>query len=659
MPALLRNNKLITLVSRTVTNRLSNEKSLYLRKHAHNPVDWWPWHSEALQLARELDRPIFLSVGYSSCHWCTVMEQEAFSDLTIARYLNDHYIAIKVDREERPDLDSLYMQALQLIQEQGGWPLNIFLDPGDLVPFYGGTYFPVEPRYGRPGFLRVLEFLYDYYKQKKTDLQDRKLRLMDTLSAVTRLGVGQKINPGWVTQAIPQISSLLAGGPGPSFPMLPHADFLLRLSRLGDPGQTRTLERGLNLALGGIFDQVGGGFHRYTVDPTWTVPHFEKMLSDNGQILEYLAHLWSQGHQEPSFRWAIARTVAWLKREMTAPQGYFYASQDADSEGEEGKFYVWTLAELQDTSLETAFTVTAQGNFEHGTNVLQRKYAGPLTPEIETALDQLLVRRQQRIPPATDPKLILAWNSLQISGLCRASLALGEPEYLTLALTCAQFIHDYQHVNGQWYRVNYNGTPAVRATAEDYSLWVKAQLDLFEATQDPLWLDRARAVQQQMDLLWDPTGGGYFSSSAPAQELILREKDTQDNSTPAANGIAAQNLLRLFALTDDPRYLKQAEQTLLAVAQLLEHAPRACPSLLAAVDLYGNLSLVQTFTDQPELLQQLQQEYHPTVVFRAIPRPEDSATALALVCKGTTCLTPATTLTELRAQLAEVTGRTR
>ncbi|WP_218080383.1 thioredoxin domain-containing protein [Anthocerotibacter panamensis] len=664
-------------------NRLIHEPSLYLRKHAYNPVDWWPWSAEARQLARELDRPVFLSIGYSSCHWCTVMEHEAFCDPMIAQYLNDHYIPIKVDREERPDIDSIYMQALQLMQEQGGWPLNIFLTPDDLVPFYGGTYFPVAPRYGRPGFLQVLEFLYTYYKQEKTELNARQTRLMDTLSAVTRLGTGRSLDREWVRQGVRQVQPVL-NPTGPNFPMIPYADLLLRASRYPWREQKdleeATRDRGLDLALGGIFDHVGGGFHRYTVDHTWTVPHFEKMLYDNGQILEYLADLWSCGVREPAFERAVDLTVQWLDREMTAPQGYFYASQDADSEGEEGKCYVWSLLELTQAlgseavaRLQEVFTLSEAGNFAageagavRGTNVLQRRAGGVLSPEVTEALEKLFRIRQKRIPPATDTKMILAWNSLQISGLCRAADAFDRPEYRQRAVRCAQFLLDHQGVDGPLCRVNYDGTPMVAATAEDYALWVRALLDLFEGTQDTSWLLAAQRIQAEMDeRLGDVEQGGYFSSSAAytgtnarAGELILREKDYQDNATPAANGTAAQNLLRLFALTDRTDYLTQAERTILAFAPVLDQAPRACPSLLSAVDGYWNLSLVQTFTDTgAPLLKRLLAQYHPTVVYKAILRPEDTEQAVGLVCKGTTCLTPARSVAELEGQLQEVTTR--
>jgi uncharacterized protein YyaL (SSP411 family) len=397
-----------------MTNRLAEAKSLYLRKHAENPIDWWPWCDEALATARAQNKPIFLSIGYSSCHWCTVMEGEAFSDIAIADYMNSNYLPIKVDREERPDLDSIYMQALQMMSGQGGWPLNIFLSPEDLVPFYAGTYFPVDPRYGRPGFLQVLQALRRYYDTEKADLQQRKALIVESLltSAVLQDGTTDELEDhellrqGWETST----GVITPSQSGNSFPMIPYTELTLRGTRFNFEsrydGKQVCTQRGLDLALGGIYDHVGGGFHRYTVDPTWTVPHFEKMLYDNGQIVEYLAYLWSAGIQEPAFERAIAGTVQWLKREMTAPEGYFYAAQDADSftestavEPEEGAFYVWSYSELQQlltpeelTQLQQQFTVTPNGNFE-GRNVLQRRHSGQLSATLEKALSKLFTAR--------------------------------------------------------------------------------------------------------------------------------------------------------------------------------------------------------------------------------------------------------------------------
>ncbi|MCX7592785.1 MAG: thioredoxin domain-containing protein [Fischerella sp.] len=698
-----------------MTNRLANAKSLYLRKHAENPIDWWPWCDEALATAKAQNKPIFLSIGYSSCHWCTVMEKEAFSNPVIAEYMNANFIPIKVDREERPDLDSIYMQALQMMSGQGGWPLNAFLSPDDLVPFYAGTYFPVEPRYGRPGFLQVLQAIRRYYDTEKQDLRDRKAAILESLltSAVLKLeGETQAqdrelLRKGWETST----GIVTPNQYGNSFPMIPYAELALRGTRFSLPGSHWEREskydareictqRGLDLALGGIYDHVGGGFHRYTVDPSWTVPHFEKMLYDNGQIIEYLANLWSAGVQEPAFKRAIAGTVEWLKREMTAPEGYFYAAEDADSfttaeeaEPEEGAFYVWSYSELEQlltpaelTELQQAFTVTANGNFE-GKNVLQRRQAGELSETIETALKKLFVARYGttpesltnfpparnnqeaktrnwlgRIPPVTDTKMIVAWNSLMISGLARAYAVFRQPSYLELATKAANFILNNQFVNGRFHRLNYENQPTVLAQSEDYAFFIKALLDLHQASllignesvpvlqTASFWLERAIALQEEFDkYLWSIELGGYYNTSDDAsQNLIVRERSYADNATPSANGVAIANLVRLALLTDNLHYLDLAEQGLKAFRPVMSRAAQACPSLFAALDWYSNCTLIRTTTEQIHLLNS---QYLPSTVFAVTANlPQDS---VGLVCQGLKCLPAAATVEQMWQQVRQ------
>ena len=517
-------------------NRLSQSASLYLRKHAENPIDWWPWCSEALAKAVTEDKPIFLSIGYSSCHWCTVMEGEAFSDEAVAAYLNQHFLPIKVDREENPDLDSIYMQFLQMMVGQGGWPLNVFLSPSDRVPFYGGTYFPLAPRYGRPGFLQVLESLRRYYDHDRSRLVEIQQEMLKGLHQSIALGNPQAWEPDLLKTGLDQAVQILTPRfGGNSFPMMPYALAVLQRSRWpGAAGEAafKTIEqRGLDLALGGIYDQVAGGFHRYTVDATWTVPHFEKMLYDNGQILEFMSYLWARGVQDPAVTRSVNGTIAWLAREMTAPEGYFYAAQDADSFGtiedaepEEGAFYAWSYDRLQELLTETEFgaliqdfTVTKTGNFE-GQNVLQRRQGGELSAESIAALAQLFKQRYGhgeaalttfppartnaeaktfpwpgRIPAVTDTKMIVAWNALMISGLAVAARVFADPYSYQLGARAAQFIlqHQWQpkettgdadsQEDPRFYRLNYDGKVAVPAQSEDYAFWIKALLDLHQA----------------------------------------------------------------------------------------------------------------------------------------------------------------------------------
>ena len=686
-----------------MTNRLAQAKSLYLRKHAENPVDWWTWCDEALLTAKAQNKPIFLSIGYSSCHWCTVMEGEAFSDLAIAEYINANFLPIKVDREERPDIDSIYMQSLQMMSNgQGGWPLNVFLSPEDLVPFYAGTYFPVEPRFGRPGFLQVLQALRRYYDTEKDDLRQRKAVILESLltSAVLQLDDGttaqdnELLRQGWETSTV----IITSDQQGNRFPMIPYAELALRGTRFSLPdaeeesrynGKQVCTQRGLDLALGGIFDHVAGGFHRYTVDSTWTVPHFEKMLYDNGQIVEYLASLWSAGVQEPAFERAIALTVKWLSREMTAPEGYFYAAQDADSfttpaeaEPEEGAFYIWSYKELQQlltseelTELQQHFSVTPNGNFE-GNNVLQRRYAGRLSDTLENALSKLFVARygatpeslqtfpparnneeaktvnwQGRIPAVTDTKMIVAWNSLMISGLAVAYRVFQQPSYLELATRAAKFILDNQFVDGRFHRLNYQLSPSVLAQSEDYAFFIKALLDLHACSPNQtFWLEKAIALQNEFDeFLLSVELGGYFNTSSDAsQDLIVRERSYVDNATPAANGIAIANLVRLALLTDNLHYLDLAEQGLKAFRAVMSRSPQACPSLFAALDWYRNSTLIRTTSEQINVLIP---KYLPTAVFTTVSKlPERS---VGLVCQGLKCLPAAESIEQLLQQVQQ------
>lgn len=678
-------------------NRLTQSASLYLRKHAENPIDWWPWCDEALSTAKAQNKPIFLSIGYSSCHWCTVMEGEAFSDPGIAEYMNANFIPIKVDREERPDIDSIYMQALQMMSGQGGWPLNAFLSPDDLVPFYAGTYFPIEPRYGRPGFLQVLQAIRRYYDTEKQDLRDRKAVILESLltSAVlqqqgtTATQDNELLHKGWETST----GIITPNQYGNSFPMIPYAELALRGIRFEVTskydGKQVCTQRGLDLALGGIYDHVGGGFHRYTVDPTWTVPHFEKMLYDNGQIVEYLANLWSAGIEEFAFRRAIAGTVAWLKREMTAPEGYFYAAQDADSftspggaEPEEGAFYVWTFSELEQLlsaeeliELQQQFTITANGNFE-GKNVLQRRRSGELSATVETALKKLFVARYGatpesletfpparnnqeakssnwpgRIPAVTDTKMIVAWNSLMISGLARAYAVFREPVYLELATTAADFILDHQFVDGRFHRLNYENQPTVLAQSEDYAFFIKALLDLQTCSPEQnKWLERAIALQEEFDeYLWSVELGGYYNTSSDAsQDLIVRERSYVDNATPSANGVAIANLVRLALFTDNLHYLDLTEQGLNAFRSVMNSSPQACPSLFTALDWYRNSTLIRTTTEQ---IHSLMSQYLPSVVFAVASKlPEGS---VGLVCQGLKCLPAAPSVEQMLQQVRQ------
>ena len=682
-----------------MSNHLRETQSLYLQKHADNPIDWWYWCDSALEEAKRDNKPIFLSIGYSSCHWCTVMEGEAFSDRAIADYLNANFLPIKVDREERPDIDSIYMQALQMMTGQGGWPLNIFLNPEDLVPFYGGTYFPVEPKYGRPGFLEILKAIRRFYDHEPEKLMAFKAEILGNLQQSALLASDKSdLSSELLDEGIDANTAAIQPNDfgRPCFPMIPYSTIALQGGRFereyNYDSKALSRQRGLDLVTGGIYDHVGGGFHRYTVDNTWTVPHFEKMLYDNGQILEYLADLWSSGVKQPAIKRAIAGTVDWLQREMTSPQGYFYAAQDADNfttpdaaEPEEGDFYVWSYAELESllsaielAELQQEFNVTTKGNFE-GKNVLQRLSTETLSDNIESALAKLFTARygqpaseiatfppaknnqeaktkdwSGRIPPVTDTKAIAAWNSLVISGLARAYGVFQEQVYLNLATNAVEFILQNQWLDGRLQRLNYDGVATVPAQSEDYALLIKALLDLQAACpDDPQWLEQAIRVQDEFDeLLWSIEQGGYYNNSTDAgKELLVRERSYMDNATPSANGVAIANLVRLALLTDNLEYLDRAQKGLEAFSVVMKKSPTACPSLFTALDWFLHGTSVKTSLEN---LKQLNSYYLPTTVFRTeTDLPEN---AIALVCQGLSCLEPATSIEQVLEQIKQVIG---
>ncbi|MCL2925216.1 MAG: thioredoxin domain-containing protein [Trichodesmium sp. MAG_R04] len=622
----------------------------------------------------------------------------------MAQYLNEKFLPIKVDREERPDVDSIYMQALQMLTGQGGWPLNIFLTPDDLIPFVGGTYFPVEPRYGRPGFLEVLQKIWGFYDLEKNKLEDLKAEVLQGLRKSVLLPEAEDLSQEVLQKGLEVSTGIISDRYSQqSFPMIPYAVTALQGKRFNFKSQNNSnevcLQRGLHLVLGGIYDHVAGGFHRYTVDTTWTVPHFEKMLYDNGQIVEYLANLWSAGYREPAFKRGIIETVNWLKREMTASAGFFYAAQDADSfttpdevEPEEGAFYVWSYKELENlltseelSKLSEQFFITSNGNFE-GKIVLQRKQAGELSEAVENSLSKLFEVRYGvqpfnietfppatnnqeaknnnwpgRIPAVTDTKMIVAWNSLMISGLARAATVFKSLEYLELAVNATNFIIKNQWVYGRFYRLNYEGKAAVIAQSEDYALFIKALLDLEQASisletssNSNFWLETAIKLQDEFDeFLWSIEAAGYYNAPMDVSgELILRERNYIDNATPAANGIAITNLVRLSLLTEELRYLDQAESALTAFSSIMKKSPQACPSLFVALDWYRNQTLVRTSEAE---INNLITQYFPTAIYKKeTDLPENS---VGLVCQGLICKKPSLSQQELLEYLEQSQNR--
>ncbi|MBL1209572.1 thioredoxin domain-containing protein [Geminocystis sp. GBBB08] len=671
-----------------MTNNLLNTQSLYLRKHAYNPINWHFWGEKALNLAKSENKPIFLSIGYSSCHWCTVMEGEAFSNEAIAEYLNKYFVAIKVDREERPDIDSIYMTALQMMTGQGGWPLNIFLSPDDLVPFYGGTYFPIEPRYGRPGFLQILQSLHDFYHQQQDKLTALKSEIVKGLTSNSQIifTPNSQLTPELLSQGIENNSKVIARNDygSPRFPMMPYTNLTLQGSISNSDCHDLAIKRGIDLVNGGIYDHVGGGFHRYTVDASWTVPHFEKMLYDNGLIMEFLANLWSSGVEKPEIKLSCEGILSWLKREMTADEGYFYASQDADNftnindiEPEEGDFYVWDYQQLKEIlseeefkAFEDTFIISERGNFE-GKNVLQKKEEKPITTLIENALEKLFLIRygdnsasltkftpaknnqevksihwQGRIPTVTDTKMILSWNSLMISGLARAYSVFRDKNYLDLAKKATNFILTNQWQNDRLYRLNYEGKVRILAQAEDYAFFIKALLDLSQYSDNNYnyYLTQAIKVQQEFDLYCGDTkdGGYYNNANDNCADLLLKEKSYIDNATPSANGIAITNLVRLGLLTDNLEYLEKAEQILKLFSDIMAKSSVSCPSLFVALNWYLQGTSVKT---TPEIKSQIEQKYLPTTVSRITENLPSNT--IGIVCHGLFCFEPVINIDQL------------
>jgi uncharacterized protein YyaL (SSP411 family) len=562
------------------TNRLIQETSPYLRQHAHNPVDWHPWGPEALERARREDKPIFLSIGYSTCHWCHVMAHECFENEAIAALMNQHFINIKVDREERPDLDETYMTVVQLLTGRGGWPMSVFLAP-DLKPFYAGTYFPPDYRPGLPGFPRLLVALSESYHQKRDTIVKMGQELETRLKTLAELpGDGRDFTAAVLDQGAARLQEEFDrahGGFGgaPKFPRALELGFLLtQHRRTGAPAALDAAAFSLEkMARGGIFDQIGGGFHRYTVDGQWLVPHFEKMLYDNALLVPlYLAHVQLTG--SPLSRRIAQETMDFVLRELMAPQGGFYSAWDADSEGEEGKFYVWTLPEIeaglgpQALMAAAALGVTAAGNFE-GKNVLTFPLSEAglasrfgLTPEqaassLQEIKDRLFMAREGRVKPHRDEKIITAWNGLMISALALGTQVLGDRKYYEAAARGARFILTELWRDDRLLRIWAAGQAGIPGFLDDYAALANACLDLFETDFDPAWLEQALRLAERLDdLFLDPADGAYFYVARDQEAALVRSKSLHDQSVPAGNSLAARLFWRLWRLTE-----KAAHQT--------------------------------------------------------------------------------------------------
>jgi uncharacterized protein len=585
--------------AQTHENRLARESSPYLLQHKFNPVDWWPWGPEALAEAKRSNKPILLSVGYAACHWCHVMAHESFEDEAVASVMNELFVNIKVDREERPDVDQIYMSALHMLGEQGGWPLTMFLTPAG-EPFWGGTYFPKTARYGRPAFVDVLREVARLFRDEPSRIEHNRQALMERLSERAR-PQGQVViarsDLDTLAQRIAAVIDPVHGGlkGAPKFPQAAMFELLWRAGQR--TGETRyfglvelTLERICN---GGIYDHLGGGFSRYSVDERWLVPHFEKMLYDNAQLLELLGLAFARS-QESLFRDRARQTVQWLAREMTTADAAFCASLDADSEGEEGKFYVWSLAEIEQAlgPEDAAFfagryDVTAEGNFE-GHNILNRLAdLQPGKPGAEARLAELraklLTIRDRRVRPGLDDKILADWNGLMIAALVNAGILFDEPSWIAMAARAFAFVAEKMSRGDRLGHSWRDGKLSFPGLASDFAAMIRAALALYETTADRDYLDRALAWQRAFDRHYgDPAG--YFLTADDAQDLVVRPAPTHDEATPNANALAAQNLVRLAVLAGDESWHAAADRLFdgilpKAFANLVAHA-----ALLNALD---------------------------------------------------------------------------
>jgi uncharacterized protein len=612
-------------VSPEHVNRLAGEQSPYLLQHAHNPVDWYPWSDEALRHAERENKPIFLSIGYSACHWCHVMERESFDDETTAAVLNEHFVAIKVDREEHPEVDEIYMTAVQLMTGQGGWPLSVFLMP-DLKPFFGGTYFPPADYAERPGFKTVLRAVADLWRTQPRQVAQSAEELCQALRTVLTPSPSPSQPPD--TSLFDAAAAELHGeydpvwggfGRAPKFPPYGALDLLLRLHRrTGDPQPLEmanvTLDR---MARGGIHDQLGGGFHRYAVDARWLTPHFEKMLYDNAQLARVYLEAWRITGKD-SCREAVAGIFDYVLREMTDSGGGFHASQDADSEGQEGKFYLWRADEIKALLGESEselfcsyYGVSDQGNFE-GDNILhvpdeparfaQRR--GISERELHERLAplqlRLLTERNRRVPPGRDDKIVAAWNGMMIASLARGGQAMGEKKYLEAADRAADYVLDKMVRDGMLLHVVRSDAAsknAIPGFLDDYAEMIGALLDLYEAGRDSRRLEAAdRLCRRMEDDFGDQAHGGFFFTSSAHKHLLLRTKPFYDNPLPSGNAAAALVLLRLSKLLGDSRRFHKAEQLLALASGTMRTQPRAHLGLLGATDVYlaGPLGSVST-----------------------------------------------------------------
>jgi len=651
-----------------MANRLAQETSPYLLQHKDNPVDWHAWGEEALAASAEREVPILLSIGYSACHWCHVMERESFEDPETAALMNERFVCVKLDREERPDLDAIYMEACQAMTGRGGWPLNVFLTP-EQVPFYAGTYFPPEEQHGMPSWRNVLEAVAEAWNEKAAEIRAGGDRVAERLSGAAALEPSKDpMDPGTLDDAVEGLRKIYDSrnggfGGAPKFPPASAIEFLLRR---GETEMTSHTLRGM--ARGGMYDLVGGGFARYAVDDRWLVPHFEKMLYDNALLARAYLHGW-QVTGEPLFRRVCEETLDWMLREMRAPEGGFYSALDADSEGEEGLFYLWTPEQLREVLGEEDASAAAEffgvrpgGNFE-GRTILTR---GEVEPErLEEIRAKLYAARAERVWPSLDDKRLASWNALAISALADAGAVLGREDFLDAARVAADFVlRDLRDTDGRLLRTYNDGKAGLNAYLEDHAFLLEALLTLYESTFEPRWFAAARELADAMiERFGDDDRGGFFETSSDHERLVARRKDPEDHPIPSGNASAAYGLLRLAALTGEHAYESRAVGVLRLLHPLAPRHPQAFAHLLQALDFHltPTREVALAGSDTGPLEAVVRSEFRPHVVVAGgepdgVPllegRGEVDGRPAAYVCERFACQRPVTEPEELASQLA-------
>jgi hypothetical protein len=682
------------------TNRLIHETSPYLQQHAHNPVDWYPWRKEALEKARREDKPILVSIGYSACHWCHVMEHESFEDEAVAHVMNELFVCIKIDREERPDLDKIYQTSHQILaQRAGGWPLNMFLTPEDHMPFFGGTYFPKTPKHGMPGFTDMLHQIASVYRDRREAIREQNDSLRDIFARLQPEGPapGMQLGPELLDQAHAELQRQFdphLGGFGAA-PKFPHPTSLeLCLRRWAHNPQDRDslhmAQRSLAaMAHGGIYDQVGGGFCRYSVDERWEIPHFEKMLYDNAQLLPLYVDAW-KATGDALFRRVAVETAEWVMREMQAKDGGYYSALDADSEGHEGKFYVWSTDEMKTLltpaewdAVELRFGLNGTPNFEgqwhlnvHAPSTdiaksLQCSEAEVLA-RLDSARGKLLAAREKRVRPGRDEKILTSWNGLMIKGMAHAGRVLDRSDFIASAKRALDFIRAHLWREGKLLATHKDGKSHLNAYLDDYVFLMDGVLELLQARFVVADLNFVRDLADTLlDHFEDESHGGFYFTGDDHEKLVYRPKPTSDEAIPSGNGIAAQVLLRLGHLLGDPHYLDAAERTLEALQRSIQQHPSAHGALLVALEEY--LYPLQTIVlrGKPESMQpwlaHVQTHYTPRRLALAIPDDAGNLPGVlaertargdmtAYVCAGHACAAPVTEFAAFTASLEPERG---